>query len=100
MTFVQTQKPKVIFFYASWCGPSQAYRGVLELALSKYPNEFQPLEAVDIDREDEAYLKQFKILGCPTTILFSRYKKELGRLIGYNSLDYTLNFLRKGVYCP
>jgi thioredoxin-like negative regulator of GroEL len=93
----QIKKPRVLFFNAGWSGPCVAYRKVIEACLEAYKDQFLPLESYDTDSVSEALLRQWRVLGVPTTIVVSRYDRELIRLTGYNTKDYTLNALRKGV---
>jgi len=93
----QLKKPKVLFFYAGWSGPCAAFRIVLKASLEAYKDLYQEMECYDTDASPEGLLGQWRVLGVPTTILISKYGRELGRLTGYNQKDHTLNFLRKGV---
>jgi thioredoxin-like negative regulator of GroEL len=93
----QTKKPKVLFFFAGWCGPSAAFRIILERSLEDYKDQYMPLECIDTDNAPNGILGQWRVLGVPTAILIGRYGREVGRLTGYNLKDHTVNFLRKGV---
>jgi thiol-disulfide isomerase/thioredoxin len=93
----QLKKPKVLYFHANWSGPCHAFRIVLKASLEAYKGLYQEMESYDTDQAPEALLRQWRVLGVPTTILISKYDRELGRLTGYNSADHTMNFLRKGV---
>jgi thiol-disulfide isomerase/thioredoxin len=93
------KKPQLLFFYATWCGPSQAMLRLLEKALSLPYSEFYlPTRYENVDECKEWILSQYRILGTPTTILLSRHEKEIARLVGYNSLESTRRFLQRGLH--
>lgn len=92
-----TKRPRIVCYFATWCGPSQAFRSVLERARDAYGDEYPPIEYHDVDETDEAVMSKQKILGTPTTIIISKYDRELMRLVGYNRYDYVVSSLRKGV---
>jgi thiol-disulfide isomerase/thioredoxin len=94
---IAIHKPQVLFFYAAWCGPSQAFGPVLERAVEAYKDQYQATQYYDVDNTEEWILAKHRCLGTPTTVLLSKQGKELARLVGYNSFDATINFLRKGV---
>ena len=93
---VQKLKPTIKFFFAGWCGPSQAFRIVLNRALESYSDIYMPVEYIDTDQAEESTLRRWKVDGVPTTIIVSGAGRELARLVGYNKEEYTLNFLRRG----
>ena len=96
---IAIHKPQVLFFYAAWCGPSQAFGPVLERAVAAYKDLYQATEYHNVDETEEWLLTKYRVLGVPTTVLLGRHQpcKELARLVGYNKYDDTINFLRKGV---
>jgi thiol-disulfide isomerase/thioredoxin len=100
------KKPQVLFFYASWCGPSQSFRKVLDRALNvpteaasvPYSEFYLPMQCYEVDECKEWLLSQHRVLGTPTTVLLSRHEKEIARLVGYNSLESTKRFLQRGLH--
>ena len=96
---ISIHKPQVLFFYADWCGPSQAFGPVLERAVEAYSGQYQATQYFLVDETEEWILSQHSVLGVPTTVLLGRHQppKEIARLVGYNKYSDVLNFLRKGV---
>jgi thiol-disulfide isomerase/thioredoxin len=92
------KKPQLLFFYASWCGPSLAFRKVIEAASVPYSEFYLPIRYEDVDECKEWILSQYRVLGTPTTVLLSRHEKEIARLVGYNSLESVKRFLQRGLH--
>lgn len=73
------EKPIVVDFWATWCGPCMITKPILEKLGKEYANEveFLPINADD-SRE---ILEHFRIFGIPTVISI-RNGKEVGRVTG------------------
>ena len=73
------EKPIVVDFWATWCGPCMITKPILEKLGKEYANqvEFMPINADD-SRE---ILEHFRIFGIPTVISI-RDGKEVGRVTG------------------
>jgi thiol-disulfide isomerase/thioredoxin len=100
------KKPQLLFFYATWCGPSQSFRKVLDRAFNvptegssvPYSEFYLPIRYEDVDECKEWLLSQYRTLGTPTTVLLSKHEKEIARLVGYNSLESVKRFLQRGLH--
>jgi thiol-disulfide isomerase/thioredoxin len=100
------KKPQLLFFWATWCGPSQSFRKVLDRAFNvptegssvPYSEFYLPIQSWDVDDCKEWILSQHRVLGTPTTVLLSRHEKEIARLVGYNSLESVKRFLQRGLH--
>jgi len=79
-----TDKPIVVDFWATWCGPCMMTKPILEKLAEEYADkvEFMPINADD-SRE---VLEQFRIFGIPTVISI-RNGKEAGRIAGAQRED-------------
>lgn len=72
-------KPVLVDFWASWCGPCLMTKPILEKLAHEYAEDvaFMPIDA---DNAPDV-LKQFRVLGIPTVIAL-REGKEAGRVTG------------------
>jgi thioredoxin-like negative regulator of GroEL len=61
-------KPVILNFFATWCGPCHAFRPALEAAAEKHAGKFDVFR-VDIDADPELPAL-FGIRGVPSTVFF------------------------------
>lgn len=78
----ESEKPVIVDFWASWCGPCMMTKPILEKLSKEYADkiQFMPVNADD-SRE---VLEQFHVRGIPTVITL-RDGKEIGRVTGAQS---------------
>lgn len=80
---LNSSKPVVIDFWASWCMPCQMMGPVFESASKLLPG----VKFVKINVDDNPGLaSRFFISGIPAIVVF-KAGKELGRFTGYRGLD-------------
>ncbi len=73
-------RPIILDFTATWCGPCQAMKPVVEqLSEAGYP-----VRAVDIDQHPDL-AERYNVHAVPTFVVVQPNGKELGRLSGANS---------------
>jgi len=92
----ESEKPIVVDFWATWCGPCMMTKPILDKLAKEYGDTvlFMPINADD-SRE---VLDQFRVYGIPT-VLTIRGGKEVGRMTGaQNEASYRAMFeaLSKG----
>jgi thioredoxin 1 len=86
----ESNKPVIIDFWATWCGPCMMTKPILDKLGKEYADkvEFMPINA-DESRE---VLEQFHVMGIPTVITL-RDGKEVGRVTGaQNEANYRAMF--------
>jgi thioredoxin 1 len=86
----ESEKPIIVDFWATWCGPCMMTKPILEKLAKEYGDSvhFMPVNADD-SRE---VLEQFRVFGIPTVITV-RDGKEVGRVTGVqNEAGYRILF--------
>lgn len=97
MTFfeiINQDKPVLVDFYATWCGPCKMMSPVLE-NLKKKVNDKAAIIKIDVDKNPQA-AATYQVQGVPTLILFRKGKilwrksgvvaaNELEKIINQNS---------------
>lgn len=84
---LKSDKPVLIDFWATWCGPCMRQGPVIE-ALAE---EGYAVGKVDVDAEP-TLAQQFQVMSIPTLILF-KDGKEAERIVGLSSKETLKNLL-------
>ncbi|HEX2946364.1 MAG TPA: thioredoxin [Clostridia bacterium] len=66
--YVNSDKPIMVDFWASWCGPCRAVAPVMEELAEEYEGK-AVIGKVNVDEESELSAK-FRIMSIPTVMLF------------------------------
>ncbi|MBQ8554893.1 MAG: thioredoxin [Clostridia bacterium] len=67
-TFINQDKPVLVDFWATWCGPCRMLAPVVEEVSTQYEGSLA-VGKVDVDKCPEL-AKQFRVMSIPTLILF------------------------------
>lgn len=84
---LKSEKPILIDFWATWCGPCMRQGPVVE----ELAQEGYSVGKVDVDQEP-GLAQQFKIMSIPTLLVF-KDGKEVQRFIGLTPKDTLRKFL-------
>ena len=78
---LKSEKPILIDFWATWCGPCMRQGPVVE----ELAEEGYAVGKVDVD-QNMALAQQFRVVSIPTLILF-KYGAEAQRFVGLTSKE-------------
>lgn len=88
---IQEDKPTLVDFFATWCGPCRAQGPIVEQVKAHVGDEFNVLK-VDVD-QNEQVASDYNIRSVPTLIVF-RNGKQVWRESGVHQADALIAALR------
>ena len=83
-TIIKSEKPVLIDFFATWCGPCQALAPILKQVKDSLGERITILK-IDVDKNQQM-AAQYQVRGVPTMILFQA-GKQLWRQSGVVSKE-------------
>ncbi len=82
--FINENKPTLVDFFATWCGPCRVMSPILEDVKKRMGDRANILK-VDID-QNQALAEQYNVRSVPTLILFKN-GEAVWRAVGVQQID-------------
>ena len=85
-----SDKPVLVDFWASWCGPCQMLGPIIEELDAELTDVL--VAKVDVD-EEQALAMEYKVASIPTLLLFKN-GQPAERMVGFHDKDEILEMLK------
>ncbi len=72
-TIIDSEKPVLVDFYATWCGPCKMLSPILKEVKDNLGDQISIIK-IDIDKNQQV-AAQYQVRGVPTMILFQKGKQ-------------------------
>lgn len=93
---IQSNQLTLVNFFATWCGPCQMFKPVLE-EIKKELGDQVTIIKIDVDKNQAftaEYSTKYNMRGVPTTMLFKN-NKLLWQQSGYMDKQTVLNYINQ-----
>ncbi len=87
---IQSDKPVLVDFFATWCGPCQMLASILKDVKTNLGERISIIK-IDVDK-NQAVAAQYQVRGVPTMILFQN-GKQLWRQSGVISKEEIIKII-------
>lgn len=91
---ISGEKPVLIDFYATWCGPCKTQMPILEQLYNEVSDRVRIIK-IDVDK-NQSIAQQYQVRGVPTLMLFKK-GKMVWRTSGVQSKQQLLDMLAEKV---
>lgn len=90
---MQSDKPVLVDFFATWCGPCKMLGPILE----QVADETQKVRIVKVDIDENMDVaQQYGLMSVPTLILFNK-GKEIAREVGFRQKTQILELIDRKI---
>jgi thioredoxin 1 len=89
-TLIESDKPVLVDFFATWCGPCQVLSPILKQVKDQLGDHIKIVK-IDVDK-NQALATQLQVRGVPTMVLYQN-GKQLWRQSGVLSKEQILNVI-------
>jgi len=91
---IHGEKPVLIDFYATWCGPCKALEPTIQAVAASMKSKIKVIK-IDVDK-NQTLANKLNVRGVPTLVLFQK-GKIIWRQSGGQTKDQIISMIEKNV---